>query len=449
MTSSLFKLQNCHVTLSKSLLTFSIALLLSSCGGSGNTISNQPPPPPPPVQEITQYSHIFTYGQSLSRGALALPIISNAQPYGNMTFSEGVHARASAEGYALDAFMPLVEEEVGNQGETPTSGTLNYLVELIETEDNIPWDQQESAYIGSAPGRRGYPIDLLHKGSIYWTAMMEQVQAAKTLTEAEELSYRVAAITWTQGETDYANNTPRETYTQLFSQMSDDFVSDVTAITGQSEPPILITYQIAAHRRYEKDDFTIALSQKDVAAQKEQVYLATPMYHLEYGDDNLHLTAEGSLMLGKYYGLVAKKVLIDGTEWEPLQPETISWTPNAITIALHVPQGELTIDTETVSEAPNYGFDIWNAENTQILDVISSVSLNGSNITIQLSQEVPAGSRLTYARGRPEDPFVANRTEGPRGNIRDSQGDSYQYLGQDGITRRLDNYLVMFQVIKP
>lgn len=449
MTSSFFNLKDCHLNLRKALLAFSLVLLLTSCGGSGDTEPSNPPPPPPPVQEITQYLHIFTYGQSLSRGALALPIISESQPFGNMTFAEGVHARASEEGYALDAFMPLIEEEVGNQGETPTAGTLNYIVELIEAENNTPWDQQESAYIGSAPGRRGFPINLLHKDSVYWIAMMEQVQAAKALTEAEDLNYRVAAMTWTQGETDYSDDTPRETYTQLFSQMANDFESDVVAITEQSEPPILVTYQVAAHRRYEKDDFIIALSQKDVADQEEQVYLATPLYHLEYGDDNLHLTAEGSLMLGKYYGLVIKKVLFDGIEWKPLQPETVTWTENTITINLHVPEGELTIDTDIVSEAPNFGFDIWNIDNTQVLDVISSVTVDGAQISIQLTQNVPFGSRLTYARGRPEDPFVANRTEGPRGNIRDSQGDSHQYLGQDGITQRLDNYLVMFESIKP
>lgn len=427
-------------------------IILTSCGGGGGSSGNDTPTAPPVPDVTIGYSHIFTYGQSLSTGAFSLPIISTFQPYNNLMFSEGVLASLIPDGSSPDALLPLVESDAIRilHGETPTAGTANYLVELIELENNILSQNQKFAYIGSAPGRGGSPISSLNRGTTRWKIMMNQVTAAMILTNDDDMTYDVKAMTWSQGESDYLRKTSRTTYAELLLQMHDDFNTDVSAITNQAKNPILVSNQLAAHRRYEQDSPYIALAIKDAADTNSNIYLSTPMYHLEYADDNLHLTADGSLMLGKYYGRVLKTVLHDNIQWLPLQPTAVTWTGQFIDVTLHVPYGPLVIDDSVVAEAPNYGFDIWDENNSSVLDIIESVTVISDNrIRIQLNSMPQSKAKLTYARGRIGDPNVANNREGPRGNIRDSHGDIHQYFGSDGLIRRLDNYLVIFESVKP
>ena len=428
-----------------------LVIILTSCGGGGGSSGNDTPTAPLVPDVTTGYSHIFSYGQSLSRGARAFPVISTFQRYNNLMFSEGVLARGISDGFSLDALLPLVESDASRiLGETPTSGTANYLVELIELENNILSKNQKFAYIGSAPGQGALPISSLNRGTARWAGMMDQVTAAMTLSNIDNMTYDVKAMTWSQGESDYLSRTSRTTYAELLLKMYDDFAIDVSAITNQTTKPILVSYQLAAHRFSGQDSPDIALAIKDAADANSNIYLSNPMYHLEYADDNLHLTADGSLMLGKYYGRTLKSVLHDSIQWLPLQPTDVTWTDQFVDVALHVPYGPLVIDDSVVVEAPNYGFDIWDENDTSVLDVIESVTvISGNKIRIQLNSNLESNVRLTYARGRAGDPNVVNNREGPRGNIRDSHGDIYQYFGSDGLIRRLDNYLVIFESIKP
>ena len=62
-------------------------------------------------------------------------------------------------------------------------------------------------------------------------------------------------MSWSQGESDYFVGTSRATYFSLFLQMYNDFATDVTAITNQTTKPVLVSYQLAAHRSYGQELF--------------------------------------------------------------------------------------------------------------------------------------------------------------------------------------------------
>ena len=427
-----------------------LVITLISCGGGAGSSGNATPIAPPTPDVTLGFSHIFTYGQSLSTGVAAFPVISTLQPYNNLMFAEGARVRGISDGFSLDALHPLVESRVGSFGETPTAGTANYIVELIEHENNILSQNQKFAYIGSAPGQASLSISSLNRGTARWTGLMDQVTAAMTLSKKENMTYEVAAMSWSQGEADYIFGTSRANYKALLLQMHHDFATDVSAITNQTTKPVLVSYQLAAHRKTGLDSPDIALAIKDAADANPNIYLSNPMYHLEYAEDNVHLTADGSLMLGKYYGRALKSVLHDNIPWLPLQPTDVTWAGQLIEVTLHVPYGPLVIDDSVVAEAPNYGFDIWDENNGAVLDIIESVTIQADDkIQIQLSSVPQSKVRLTYARGRIGDSNVTNNREGPRGNIRDSHGDTHQYIGSDGRLRRLDNYLVIFEAEKP
>ncbi len=390
--------------------------------------------------------HIFTYGQSLSRGSTAYPVISSNQLYSNLTFGEGCLSRGKNDGWQLDTTKLLIEEQMGSEAETPTSGTTeNAISRDMNRLGVVSHTELGYIYFGSAPGQGGQPIENLHKDTFRWKGMMEQVNAAKTLSHSASRTYNVTAMTWTQGEANYGRNTSKDSYKSMFKTMVSDFATEVKAITGQTFDPICITYQVAAHRKYSRDHINVAQAQLEAAIEHPRIFLVCPMYAMEYSNDNLHLPATSSKMLGYYYGRVLDLVTNEKLRWEPCRPLNITIQDKFIDIHCHVPSGKLVIDTSWVAEAPNYGFDIWDKEQNSHLDLIESVSLSGSDrIRINLKSTPPEGAILSYAQGRKGDPNVANKDTGPRGNIRDSAGDSETFIGADGQPRRLDNYLVIF-----
>jgi hypothetical protein len=256
-------------------------------------------------------------------------------------------------------------------------------------------------------------------------------------------------MTWSQGESDYIEKTSREDYRQLFLQMYEDFADEVVRITGQSETPIIVTYQMASHRVLGSASPDIALALKDAADTHPSIYLSHPMYPLKYDKDGIHLNGDSSLMLGMYYGKVLKTVMYDKKPWVPLQPRDIRWSEQWIDVVLDVPHGPVKIDTTFVSETPNYGFDLWGEEDVLMADIITSVEVV-SDDTIRIKLNTPVGSKtkLTYARGRDDVPPVSGNKIAARGNVRDSQGNTHQYKDFLGHNRRLDNYLVIFESIK-
>lgn len=410
------------------------------------------PAPEPVVNNLksianhkTDFMHVFSYGQSLSRGATANPPISTVQPYNNVTFLSGVLPRGT-DAIDYSGFKPLVEAKsysTSTEAETPTSGFANGLVELrVAAGDNAA----DWVFVGTAPGQGGQPIQNLHRGTVRWQGMLDQVEAAQALANAAGKSYSVWAMAWTQGENNYSTGESIQAYYDLFVKMKEDFATDVSAITKQDFKPPIICYQVAAHRRYNKDHCDIAIAQWLASRADPDIIMACSMYALPYNTDNLHLTADSSKQLGRYYARAFHEAVILGKgDWRPLEPNSIIWQNRIIDIAFNVPYGELVFDTTIVAEALNKGFDIWYSNNP-IADIISSVAIVGKNrVRIVLNYDPPTGAILTYARGRPGDPATAGPVNGPRGNLRDKHGDIDNYQDSTGATRYMHNWCVIFQ----
>lgn len=391
--------------------------------------------------------HFVTYGQSLSRGATSSPTLSNTQPYNSLMLNTGVMGRPITDGVTPTGFSPLIEQSL----ETPTAGTAAGFINQLIKDNGMSANQDAMALLGHAPGQGGRTLQQLHKGTTYWNDMMTGIQYSYDFSQAQNKSHAVHFMTWTQGENNYSINTTRTEYYDLMNAMLNDFTSDIKAINSQEFDPIIIMYQVAAHRRYSRDEPTIAYAHLDCGLNHPRMYLATPMYHLDYSSDNLHLTSSASFMLGRYYGMVAKKILVDKIDWKPLHAKHVRWQGKIIDVQLHLPHGSsIVLDTSRVTQALNYGFDLWDASNLIISNIIQSVSVVGRDrIRIVLNSTPPSGTILTYAKGRVGDPAVANRTAGPRGNFRDQQGDDEYYTDAAGSLVRLDNWLCMFNAVKP
>ncbi|WP_298929262.1 sialate O-acetylesterase [uncultured Ramlibacter sp.] len=391
----------------------------------------------------TDIAHILTYGQSLSRGEKATPVISTTQPYDSLKFNGGVRPDDTGSG-PRTSLVPLTETAVsGPIGETPSAGTAHAVKQLILSEDGIAHTDQSYQLLLSADGQGGRTIAELSEGTTYYTRMVTSIQAGFNLAQAAGKTYSCPVMTWTQGEADYAIETASAVYEAAMEQLRSDATASVQAITGIANELSMICYQTASHKHYGLAYPNIALAQLQASKDHENIFLATPMYHMEYyAVDHVHLTPASSKKLGFHYGLAYKRVIVDGVRWRPLMPISKIKQGAVATVRFHVPVGKLMFDTTLVVENTNKGFNIFKADGTEI--TISSVVITGPDtIRIVAAETIPAGAKLQYAfYGSGE----SGLTDGPRGNLRDQQGDSIVF-DPAGLNYAAHNWCVMFEEI--
>ncbi len=328
----------------------------------------------------TTYLHIMSTGQSHSEGVASTPALSTTQPYNNKSLSSGPIAGLSAP------LIPLVEGVVSR--ESPVSGMANSL----RASDSV----LQRPIIAGTQGGGGLAYSVIKKGGSGDNYENGQTQAsvAKTQTESAGAYYQPYAVTIVHGETDTSNGVTRSQYASYMAQMQADFENDWNTLTGRSDSIPLFLSQVG-----QSSIGTIAAGQLDAHRDNPgDVILVGPRYQLEYGADNLHLTNTGSKYMGELYAKVMKKVLIDGTTWNPLMPIEVTNVGNIVTIGYNIPTGTLAIDTTNVVAHTDYGFEFIQTGGSSI--TISSVELINSNTQVKITLSgTPDGTdpRIRYA----------------------------------------------------
>ena len=402
-------------------------------------------------QQRTDHMQIIVDGQSLSRGVNAVPAISLAQPYQNLMLAGGVRRRPTESGYDATAFAPLVEFETSGEGESPAAGLCNGVTRraIADGESAADW-----VMIGTSAGRSGRSVEQLSPppmgSSNDFENIVQIVTDSKRVSDTMGKSYSVWAYAWAQGETNYIvdpayTNSPYQ-YMQYQLNLFDTLTERVVGITGQKFKPYLFSYQVAAHRRYNRDSMPIALAQWRISRQRADVVLAVPAYILKVASDNLHLTNEASWLMGEYKSRAMYTTMVRrGGKWRPLEPVSVDWKADHIDIKFHVPRGELVLDDALATLTPNFGFDVREGE-VLAPDLITSVTITApDSIRLALSRPAAANAVLSYARGRPGDAAHSGPATGARGNLRDTHGLYDTAVSPLGNTFALHNPCVMFQ----
>ena len=156
------------------------------------------------------------------------------------------------------------------------------------------------------------------------------------------------------------------------------------------------------------------------------------MYQFDYFDAS-HIVAESSKWLGGYYGLVYKRVVIDGKKWEPLKPVSHSITGTSIDLFFN--KNNLTLDTVLVPMQANYGFDVLNDVGGVVaINSVTVIAPNRIRITCAGSPSVKWHVRYGHNTATGKGVFT-----GGCGNLRDRQGDSVIYFNKP-----LHNWCVIF-----
>ena len=274
-------------------------------------------------------------------------------------------------------------------------------------------------------GQDGTIIANLGKGSAPYQKFIKDIETAYKSAHNKGWSFELPALCWMQGETDI-NSYPGTNYRELFLKFSKDINDDVKCITGQQKDVEIICYQANALTRapyfnalsYNCTETEVPQAQMELIRDHPSFHASGPTYPYDCVNDIIHIDGISQKKHGILVALSAMDILKHQKNTRGILPTKVECHDMEVIINFSIPCPPLTLDTIEVTNPGNYGFSIITPDNR---DIVRSVSIQDNYIRI-LCDESPKGCRVRYAVNG--DKMKSGRLHGPRGNLRDSQGDS-------------------------
>lgn len=274
-------------------------------------------------------------------------------------------------------------------------------------------------------GQDGTIIANLGKGSAPYQKFIKDIETAYKSAHNKGWSFELPALCWMQGETDI-NSYPGTNYRELFLKFSKDINDDVKCITGQQKDVEIICYQANALTRapyfnalsYNCIETEVPQAQMELVRDHPSFHASGPTYPYDCVNDIIHIDGISQKKHGILVALSAMDILKHQKNTRGILPTKVECHDMEVIINFSIPCPPLTLDTIEVTNPGNYGFSIITPDNR---DIVRSVSIQDNYIRI-LCDESPKGCRVRYAVNG--DKMKSGRLHGPRGNLRDSQGDS-------------------------
>lgn len=403
--------------------------------------------------ELSGIMGIENGGQSLSQGVTnpaSVKIVNSTQPYSNVTFSGTIRSTTPE----TDVLAPLVESnrvlpgfENYPQSETYLSSFVNELTRKLMVELGV--DSSESLkfkFFGASHGVAGLKLIELMKGSESYNTYIKYVTNAKRLANGSGVIYSELCEIFSQGESDYRDQTPQEEWESLLIKYIEDKNNDAMAITGQSFDRVMIAAQLASHRAYQRVKPTIALSIAKLA-RKGYLQIGYPAYVGKYVD-GVHMSPDEYIYVGRLAQRSFHRAIKNNQEgksfgitWLAVTSERVQGNIRELTY--NVPTPPIRLKTDWVWKSANYGFEVVDRITNEYVDIITSVEVSGSNrITVVTSRPLAQNEVLTYGWGVSGEIGKSGRINGPRGNVCDSSGDlpGESYTDSTGVLRPMDDY---------
>ena len=274
-------------------------------------------------------------------------------------------------------------------------------------------------------GQDGTIIANLGKGSAPYQKFIKDIETAFKSAHKKGWAFEMPALCWMQGETDI-NSYPGTNYRELFLQFSKDINDDVKRITGQKKDVEIICYQTNSLTRaehfnpmaYHCPETEVAQTQLELIRDNSLFHASGPTYPYNCVNEIIHIDGKGQMMHGILAALAAHDILTNQKRQRGLLPLKTIIHNKEIVIEFNVPYPPLRFDTTQVAKAAHYGFSVITSNNQ---DIIQNVSLQDNSVRIVCSESTK-DCRVRYAVNG--DKMKSGRLHGPRGNLRDSQGDS-------------------------
>ena len=366
---------------------------------------------------------IPVYGQSLALGEEAerMTDFDSLAAYadGRIVTEELDHSFGYFEN---DKFKHWIKKTVGYQKRA-------YELSVYKMAQVLADQFGEDTLICIFPGGQGATaIANLSKGTLPYQGFIDNIHSAYETAQERGWDFIVPAICWMQGESDIVDY-PSTIYHDMLTQIWKDVNDDILQITQQKDTIPFICYQANALTRAEQFKANSYVCRETEVPQtfvnllrdNNHFWASGPTYPYTCVNEKIHIDAQGQQAVGE---LAARSVIgiLHGTErfrgLIPIQTET-----DKDTVIIHFNTSSiLALDTIQVRKAEHYGFSVINKENKNI---IQEVVLDGSSIKLTCS-ESPIDCRIRYAVNG--DYMKSGNQYGPRGNLRDSEGNwCYQF----------------------
>ena len=274
-------------------------------------------------------------------------------------------------------------------------------------------------------GSDGTIISHLGKGTKPYKKLLHDIKTAYQSAIDKGLSFEIPALCWMQGETD-VNSYPGTNYRELLLQFTKDINNDVKLITKQQKDIEIICYQTNAITRakhfnplaYHCIETEVPQAQLELVRDNPAFHASGPVYPYDCVNEIIHIDGLGQKRHGVLVALTALDIIKNQKNKRGLLPVKAKCHDTEIVIDFQVPSPPLVFDTIQVAKADCFGFSVITPDNRNIA---KAISINGNKMHIRCSE--PAHKcRVRYAVNG--EYMKSGRLHGPRGNLRDSQGDS-------------------------
>ena len=284
----------------------------------------------------------------------------------------------------------------------------------------------------------------LSKGTPPYERFVADIKRACTYVREHGGQFVVPAICWMQGESDLEDY-PGTDFKALLQQYCADINRDVKAITGQAEPLKIICYQpnsVSRAKGFRENNFVcpeteVPQSFVELLRVDTAFWASGPTYPYNFAREAIHIDGIGQKRLGTLAGYTVLSMLHQGQRQRGLIPLSTEAVDSTLVIHMNVPCPPLVIDTMLVAAMPHAGFKVVSQSNE---DIAAEVLLDSCDVIIKCTQPV-SGCKVRYAVNGTAG--KSGRTNGPRGNLRDSQGES-RLVVIDGTSYPLHNWCYQF-----
>lgn len=298
------------------------------------------------------------------------------------------------------------------------------------------------------PGGHGQnTITQLSKPEPPYNKFIEEIAHAYQRAHEQGWDFQIPAVCWMQGESDIAEY-PDTDYKELFLQMYQNLNTDIKQATHQTKNIRIICYQSSAltkgerfkNNNYEGTEGRTPEIQMELVREDSLIWAMGPTYPYNFLREALHIDAIGQKRIGDLAARSALSIIRNDTRFIGLVPTKTIVEGNKLSIIFHVPTPPLCFDTIQVMKADHYGFNVIRQDNN---DIISNVVLQGDTVIITC-HESPIGCKIRY--GVNGEFQKGGRLHGPRGNLRDSQGEKRKVC-ICGKTYPQDNWCYIFDYL--
>jgi hypothetical protein len=295
-------------------------------------------------------------------------------------------------------------------------------------------------------GQDGTIISELGKGSIPYQKLVYDIKTAYQSATNQSWNFIIPALCWMQGETD-VNSYPGTNYRELLLKFIHDINQDIKQITGQKKDIEIICYQTNALTRakdfnpltYNCPETEVPQTQLELIRENRSFHASGPVYPYDCVHDIIHIDGLGQKKHGLLVGLAVLDIIQQKDNKRGLFPQKAKNHDMEVVIEFQIPCPPLVIDTIQVAKVDCYGFSVITPDNRNIA---KTVTLHGDSVYI-LCSEQPINCKVRYAVNG--EYMKSGRLHGPRGNLRDSQGDSIT-IAFDGNKYPVHNWCYQFDI---